>query len=318
MSLHFPTSIGRENRFYSNSGEESIHLVYQNLLSLDRDENTRQENNTSATRTRNSYFNSQTNYQRANQQNYGRNTNENQENKPAGARVIAIVEQEEEDAQIFTEEEMAQVTHIIAKGEELLEEDNEDKIVGSSPKILGIIGNTTCKFLVDTGSEVSLISSQLYETLKGQSCVLSELKGGSLMMQGPFESSKKIKGTNQILLQITFGNWTSQNIFIVTNLQDRLTAVIGDNFLRKYNAIINYKKSQLLLQVYQQIIKIPLSKPTKNQSCHAVGSIQETMESTETQIQKIIKEAAVQQNLSTSHQQNLENLLKKHKTIFFK
>jgi hypothetical protein len=28
------------------------------------------------------------NYQRANQQNYGGNTNDNQENKPAGARVI--------------------------------------------------------------------------------------------------------------------------------------------------------------------------------------------------------------------------------------
>jgi hypothetical protein len=30
-SLHIPTSIGREIRCYNNSGEESIHLAYQNL-----------------------------------------------------------------------------------------------------------------------------------------------------------------------------------------------------------------------------------------------------------------------------------------------
>jgi hypothetical protein len=229
ISEHFPIEVGREIRSYRSFGEEAIHLAYQNLLTLDREEEMRRDsrNRSPPLASGNSNQNSTNNFNNPQKppRYQDRNANPNQgrggsANPQGGNRQVRSIfvnpdgnEEEPEEEELET----AQVTHIIAKGEELLE-DEVLEAVGSSPKVTGKIGQQTCKFLVDSGSEVSIISTKFYEILKKEEVILAELEGGNLEMQGPFGKSKKVKSVAQILVEVQSEEVTFKSVFVVTDL----------------------------------------------------------------------------------------------------
>jgi hypothetical protein len=214
ISEHFLLEVARETRSYRNAGNEAIHLAYQNLLALDREEDMRTEE----TRTMNrgpplasnnspnnnfsqrppSFNPSPNNFQRSQRPNQDRSPNSggqargapsyNAQNGNRQVRSIFVAEEEGE----LDEEEVFQVTHIAAEGSKVLVEgDTALEVVGHSPKLVATIGELKCNCLVDTGSEVSVISAELYSNLKRAGLILAELEGGNLMMQGPFGKSTR-------------------------------------------------------------------------------------------------------------------------------
>jgi hypothetical protein len=84
-----------------------------------------------------------------------------------------------------------EINHIVTNGEELLEE-NSSPIFNDCPKIDGLVGNIVTNFLLDTGSQASIISMEIYEKLKNNDSILEEHKS-SFTTLGPFQNSKKIK-----------------------------------------------------------------------------------------------------------------------------
>ncbi len=173
-------------------------------------------------------------------------------------------------------------------------------------------GDQEYKCLIDTGSEVSLVATKLYEVLKESGAVLAELEGGNLQMQGPFEKSKKVKGHAQILVELQVDGATLQSVFVVTELQDRLMVVLGDNFLRKYKAVIDYEESEIKLNVKSEKMAIKVCQTEFKSTVQYVRMVENVEEKMET----IVRESGDQHNLTDTQQEKFRELLLKYEKFF--
>jgi hypothetical protein len=162
--------------------------------------------------------------------------------RPANVRDISLVlGNEDETWEDEAEEESANIHHIVSNGSELLEETNLEDFAGKpSPKISGKLGSLGTEFLLDTGSEISLMSEDIFEKLKDQSEILARHEG-PLTMMGPFTNSKKNNSLAQVLVKVSLGDSSFLCVFAVSPLKNQNLAILGDNVLIRHKFNINFE-----------------------------------------------------------------------------
>ncbi len=243
-------------------------------------------------------------------QNQSRNQ-ERPQNRPAQVRNIQIYDHENEEEEEM--ETVADVNHIIADGEELLEE-AKDNASGESPRVPGKIGGIETNFLIDSGSQVSLISFEMFDQLKCRNEVLEE-HPAKLVTQGPFANSKKNKTSGQILAEIRLNGSSFLNVFVISPLRDNLSVIIGDNFLKENKCLINYKDD--CLTVYQRDEPMHFAfQPTRDKKETKIARTSTIFITLEEAIEEKLNEASKHQQLEITEREKLRALLMKHKDVF--
>jgi hypothetical protein len=262
----------------------------------------------------------------------------NPENRTAGSRGISLIEEEEEkllememledddildidmneDSLLMEEEEQSNlnVNHVIASGKELLEEEDwSPNTSGSVARVSGKIGNVSCEIIVDSGSDICIVSPEIFEEIKQDGLPFRELKTGNIYMKGPFKNSRKNKPIAQILLEVKLGNQILPCVFLVAELDNQMCPILGDNFLQHYQVIVDYGSKLVSWEADGVAGFVSFSnnpKNTKNYSIQCVG-IEDELEE---KIQKIVENAREERKLSSAEADRFYNVLSKHRQIF--
>ena len=118
-----------------------------------------------------------------------------------------------------------------------------DENLKNSPHIDIKIGNRNVKGVNDTGSEISLITEDLYAQLLSQGIEMLELKLQSTVLVTAFGSrSQRIK--KQVYIPFFISDDCFEHVFLVSG---QLTeSLIGADFLQEYGVVINFKTSCLI------------------------------------------------------------------------
>lgn len=160
---------------------------------------------------------------------------------------------------------------LMLTGEDLTQEpvgeivDPEEKVEGS--RLIGIttevnvqLGNSDYEALVDTGSVVSLISEQVFQHLGKESEQVPMLPVVNVTVQG--FTGKITKVRKQILMNVKIG--AVQDDIILLVVKGLVTPVIlGTDWLRKRQAVIDLSRSILELRIDKMRYEIALSGPTR-------------------------------------------------------
>jgi hypothetical protein len=161
---------------------------------------------------------------------------QHQENT-ANSRGIQIVEVDSEEAsnfnEVLLEDNVARdsnVSNVIVDSQELIEEESVKIIVGSSPRIQLKIGGKSCEALLDSGSEVSLNTPKLYDLLKAEKLVLSEVPSRKLTMVGPFTNSKKTTASKKFLSKVKISSIELIVLFVLADLKEENLMILGTTF----------------------------------------------------------------------------------------
>ena len=101
------------------------------------------------------------------------------------------------------------------------------------------IGNRNVKGVIDTGSEINLITEDLYAHLLSQGIEMLELKLQSTVLITAFGNrSRRIK--KQVYLPFYIGDDSFEHVFLVSG-QLLESLLIGANFLQEYGLVVNFK-----------------------------------------------------------------------------
>jgi hypothetical protein len=208
-----------------------------------------------------------------------------------------------------------EVYNVVVKSEELLEEDTKNLSIGGSPRVLITVGGNCYSTLLDSGSEVSLMSPLLYDKLKLNRDVLSEFSSKRLAMQGPFTNSKKCYGIKQILVSVMINQCSFLCVFAVVELNERRLMVMGDNFLRENKMCINYETCRLEFKFEGRSERSSFLEEETKQSKHVCLV---TLGDTELRkrIEQIITDAGTKYGLSMQEKKIFERMLWAHKNVF--
>lgn len=117
------------------------------------------------------------------------------------------------------------------------------------------VANNKLSFLVDTGATLCAIKSEFLNPWDKLYKEKIEIKGigGNLLTEG------------YVYLNLMVGGTTFQEKFFVFNsLSCRNDGIIGENFLRKYNGIINYEENTLSLHNSEKTIVLTLNANDNN------------------------------------------------------
>jgi hypothetical protein len=128
---------------------------------------------------------------------------------------------------------------------ELIDENNfnstvTNKVGATLPELEIVVGKVKIKCIVDTGSQATLISEEIYANIKSQQNIdIPELPVTNVSIMGVTGvKSKKIH--KQVLLPCNIGNRMFDiACFVVRGIP--ATAIIGSDFFEKYEATINYR-----------------------------------------------------------------------------
>ena len=114
-----------------------------------------------------------------------------------------------------------------------------DENMKNFPHINIKIGNGNVKGVIDTGSEISLITEDLYAQLLSQGLDMLELKLQSTVLVTAFGSrSQRIK--KQVYTQFYIGDDGFEHVFLVSG-QLIESLLIGADFLQEYGMVVNFK-----------------------------------------------------------------------------
>lgn len=105
---------------------------------------------------------------------------------------------------------------------------------GSTPTLLVKIDGTKCRFIIDTGSNVSLIQPRI----SGEEVMASDLS--------PFGVTGdvlEVKGTQVVTFHIN--NVKYEHGFLVCSLPTTAAGIVGMDFLLKCEAEINFGKAEI-------------------------------------------------------------------------
>ena len=106
------------------------------------------------------------------------------------------------------------------------------------------IGNGNVKGVIDTGSEISLITEDLYAHLLVQQLEVLELKLQSMVFVTTFGSrSQRIK--KQVHIPFSIGDDCFEHVFLVSG-QLIESLLIGADFLQEYGLVVNFKTNCLM------------------------------------------------------------------------
>jgi hypothetical protein len=233
--------------------------------------------------------------------------------RPANVRDINLIFEDEEEE--GNEEEVKTIRHIVSSGAELLEESNLDEFTRkSSPKVLGNLGSLSVEFLIDTGSEISLISEDLFESLKENSEVHAKHEG-QLTMAGPFSNSKKNKSLAQVLVKLTLGDSSFLCVFVVSPLKDRRLAIIGDNVLIKHEFVVDFRHKLVQWTSNARIHELPFILED-SEGEYTVTKIEVESRDVPSKIEEKLNQTARESNLTTEQVDSLRQVLIKHRGVF--
>ena len=112
------------------------------------------------------------------------------------------------------------------------------------PIIECVLGNDTVDLIVDSGAEYSLISSEYYNQNTNNFTVVNEIETQFSGIGGVNTQISKIVAANSNLGYVTF---IEQNLnAVVESLpQYNIVGLIGSDFLKSRNYIIDYKKRKI-------------------------------------------------------------------------
>ena len=112
------------------------------------------------------------------------------------------------------------------------------------PIIECVLGNDTVDLIVDSGAEYSLISSEYYNQNHNNFTVVNEIETQFSGIGGVNTQISKIVATNSNLGYVTF---IEQNLnAVVESLpQYNIVGLIGSDFLKSRNYVIDYKKRKI-------------------------------------------------------------------------
>ena len=112
------------------------------------------------------------------------------------------------------------------------------------PIIECVLGNDTVDLIVDSGAEYSLISSEYYNQNPNNFTVVNEIETQFSGIGGINTQLSKIVATNSNLGYVTF---IEQNLnAVVESLpQYNIVGLIGSDFLKSRNYVIDYKQRKI-------------------------------------------------------------------------
>lgn len=112
------------------------------------------------------------------------------------------------------------------------------------PIIECVLGNDTVDLIVDSGAEYSLISSEYYNQNPNNFTVVNEIETQFSGIGGINTQISKIVATNSNLGYLTF---IEQNLnAVVESLpQYNIVGLIGSDFLKSRNYVIDYKQRKI-------------------------------------------------------------------------
>lgn len=112
------------------------------------------------------------------------------------------------------------------------------------PIIECVLGNDTVNLIVDSGAEYSLISSKYYKQNTNNFTVVNEIETQFSGIGGVNTQISKIVATNSNLGYVTF---IEQNLnAVVESLpQYNIVGLIGSDFLKSRNYVIDYKQRKI-------------------------------------------------------------------------
>ena len=109
------------------------------------------------------------------------------------------------------------------------------------------IGNGSVKRVIDTRSEISLITEDLYAHLLSQGLEMLELQLQSTVLVTAFGSrSRRIK--KQVYIPFFIGDDCFEHVFLVSG-QLILSLLIDADFLREYGLVVNFKTNCLMYEM---------------------------------------------------------------------
>jgi hypothetical protein len=112
--------------------------------------------------------------------------------------------------------------------------------LGQSPQIGIIEDKFVINAILDSGSEVNLLSEGVYEKLIMAGVNIPVLPVGNVVLVTAFgKRSKRIK--HQAFIDFTMGNDCFESVFMVSS-QLKNEAIIGCQFLKEYGICINFDK----------------------------------------------------------------------------
>lgn len=132
--------------------------------------------------------------------------------------------------------------HSIPTKEWLLDEDERETTTINKPVIQGYIYDLPIKMLVDSGSEISIISQELFDTLKHKySLPTLPVSGVSIIgITGVKNQQIRI----ETMIPIKLNNTTIfQTLLIISKVNVDL--LLGIDWLCKYEVTINFKQSEV-------------------------------------------------------------------------
>ena len=112
------------------------------------------------------------------------------------------------------------------------------------PIIECILGNDTVDLIVDSGAEYSLISSEYYNQNPNNFTVVNEIETQFSGIGGVNTQISRIVATNSNLGYVTF---IEQNLNAVIEAlpQYNIVGLIGSDFLKSRNYVIDYKQRKI-------------------------------------------------------------------------
>ena len=126
-----------------------------------------------------------------------------------------------------------------------------DENTKNGPHIDIKIGDRNVKGVIDMGSEISLITEDLYAQLLSQGIEMLELKLQSTVLVTAFGSrSRRIK--KQVYIQIFIGDDCFEHVFLVSG-QLMESLLIGAYFLQEYGVVVNFKTSCLMYEIERNL-----------------------------------------------------------------
>ena len=110
------------------------------------------------------------------------------------------------------------------------------------PIIECVIGNDTVNLIVDTGAEYSLIDTEYYQNNKDKFRLVNEIETQFSGIGGVNTQISSIVSTNTSFGYITF---VEQNLQAVRQQLPSIAGLIGSDFLKAHNFIIDYKTRKI-------------------------------------------------------------------------
>lgn len=145
--------------------------------------------------------------------------------------------------------------------EDLLEEDDlikeEEEEAGLTEVSLKVEGKVF-KSLVDTGSEVSVIAENILDELKKQNVKIPTLPVAGVIIVGVTGVRSK-RVTKQVHLNLEIENKEYDNTFLVVKGLN-LDIILGNDFLKKYGAIIDFRNRVLELNGHGERVSVNLER----------------------------------------------------------